>query len=115
MSKCCSTEKPSEPMASRCPSSGSTGVAVDRQTVKALLTEMALRRLKAGTYRFCPDPDCDVVYFDGQGSCFRSADLRLGMILPAGRTIGGFRVYSADVVERLRFIKQAQLSGLTLA
>jgi DNA-binding transcriptional MerR regulator len=40
---------------------------------------------------------------------------RLGMISPAGRTTGGFRVYSPDVVERLRFIKQAQLSGLTLA
>jgi len=40
---------------------------------------------------------------------------RLGMISPAGRTTGGFRVYSADVVERLRFIKQAQLSGFTLA
>ena len=40
---------------------------------------------------------------------------RLGMISPAARTTGGFRVYSADVVERLRFIKQAQLSGLTLA
>ena len=40
---------------------------------------------------------------------------RLGMISPAGRTTGGFRMYSADVIGRLRFIKQAQLSGLTLA
>jgi hypothetical protein len=64
-------------MASRCPSSGSTGVAVDRQTVKALLTEMALRRLEAGAYRFCPDPYCDVVYFDGHSSCFRNADVRV--------------------------------------
>jgi hypothetical protein len=28
---------------------------------------------------------------------------RLGMISPAGRTTGGFRMYSADVVERLRY------------
>lgn len=40
---------------------------------------------------------------------------RLGMISPAGRTTGGFRMYSADVVERLRFIKQAQLCGLRTA
>lgn len=40
---------------------------------------------------------------------------RLGVIEPARRTAGGFRVYSPDVVERLRFIKQAQLNGLTLA
>ena len=64
-------------MASRCPSSGSTGVAVDRHTVKALLTEITLRRLEAGVYRFCPDPDCDVVYFDGHGRCFSRADIRV--------------------------------------
>ena len=38
-----------------------------------------------------------------------------GVIAPAKRTNGGFRVYSADVVERLQFIRRAQLHGLTLA
>ena len=40
---------------------------------------------------------------------------RLGIIAPAPRTSGGFRVYTTDVIERLRFIKQAQTHGLTLA
>ena len=40
---------------------------------------------------------------------------RLGMIAPLGRTSGGFRVYAPDVIERLRFIRQAQLHGMTLA
>lgn len=40
---------------------------------------------------------------------------RLGVIAPVRRTTGGFRVYTADVIERLRFIKQVQLHGLTLA
>jgi DNA-binding transcriptional MerR regulator len=40
---------------------------------------------------------------------------RLGVIAPITRTSGGFRVYTADVIERIRFIKQAQLHGLTLA
>jgi MerR family Zn(II)-responsive transcriptional regulator of zntA len=40
---------------------------------------------------------------------------RLGVIAPVRRTAGGFRAYTADVIERLRFIKQAQLHGLTLA
>jgi DNA-binding transcriptional MerR regulator len=40
---------------------------------------------------------------------------RLGLIAPPRRTPGGFRVYSANVLERLGFIKQAQGSGLTLA
>ena len=40
---------------------------------------------------------------------------RVGVVARPGRTAGGFRVYSAEVIERLRFIKQAQLHGLTLA
>lgn len=40
---------------------------------------------------------------------------KLGIIAAAPRTSGGFRVYTEDVLERLRFIKQAQLHGLTLA
>lgn len=39
---------------------------------------------------------------------------RVGVIAPTGRTEGGFRVYTAETVARLRFIKQAQLHGLTL-
>lgn len=40
---------------------------------------------------------------------------RLGVIAPVPRTTGGFRAYTADVLERVRFIKQAQRHGLTLA
>ena len=40
---------------------------------------------------------------------------RLGMIAPVRRTSGGFRVYAPEIIERLRFIKQAQLHGMTLA
>lgn len=32
-----------------------------------------------------------------------------------GRTASGYRVYGVDAVERLRFIRDAQASGLTLA
>ena len=39
---------------------------------------------------------------------------KLGIIAAAPRTTGGFRVYTMEVLERLRFIKQAQLHGLTL-
>ena len=40
---------------------------------------------------------------------------RLGVIAPVRRTSSGYRVYTGDTIERLRFIKQAQLHGLTLA
>lgn len=39
---------------------------------------------------------------------------RLGLLPKPHRTSGGFRVYSADTVEWLRFIKQAQTLGFTL-
>ena len=45
--------------------------------MKALLSETALRRFKHGVYRFCADASCDVVYFDGAGETFTTADLRV--------------------------------------
>jgi DNA-binding transcriptional MerR regulator len=39
---------------------------------------------------------------------------RRGLLPVPHRTSGGFRVYPADAVERLRFIKRAQIVGLTL-
>ena len=60
-----------------CPESGSVGLSVEHQTVKALLTEQALAGFESTDYRFCSDPHCDVVYFADDGSHFRSADLRV--------------------------------------
>lgn len=65
-----------------CPESGTTGHRIDLITVKALLRPSALRRLEGKDYRFCPAPDCDVVYFDcPSGSVFRKGDLvvRVGL------------------------------------
>jgi MerR family transcriptional regulator, copper efflux regulator len=39
---------------------------------------------------------------------------RLGVIAPVHRTAAGYRVYTAETIERLRLIKHAQLHGLTL-
>ena len=64
--------------AERCPVSRTVGSRLGLVTVKALLTGGALRRLEGGSYRFCPEPDCDVVYFDSaSGSSFRRRDLRV--------------------------------------
>lgn len=70
----------------RCPQSGSAGRVVERQTIKALLTEQALARLEPSEYRFCPDARCDIVYFSGTGTHFGTADLRVPVWqkLPAG-------------------------------
>ena len=62
---------------SRCPESGTKGLAVDLLTVKALLGEVALRTVRCGPYRFCPEPTCVVVYFDDEGHVFTTLDLRV--------------------------------------
>lgn len=62
-----------------CPVSRTKGVAVELQTIKALLTETALGRLEPGSYRFCADPACVVVYFDESGHTFMTTDLRVSV------------------------------------
>jgi hypothetical protein len=64
-------------MVLRCPMCATAGVAVDLLTVKALLTEQALRRLDATDYRFCADAGCDVVYFGSNGQTFAVSDVRV--------------------------------------
>ena len=39
----------------------------------------------------------------------------LGLLKTSGRTEGGFRIFSSDVLARLNFIKRAQRLGLSLA
>lgn len=39
---------------------------------------------------------------------------RLGVLRPAGRTEGRFRLYALESVARVRFVKRAQQLGLTL-
>ncbi len=39
----------------------------------------------------------------------------IGLLAEPERTAGGYRAYGPDAVERLRFIRDAQASGLTLA
>lgn len=39
---------------------------------------------------------------------------RLGLLVKPSRSMGGFRLYSKESIEKLRFIKKAQSLGLTL-
>jgi len=39
---------------------------------------------------------------------------RLGLLPAPRRSTGGFRVYPPETIERVRFVKQAQMVGLTL-
>lgn len=63
-----------------CPVSGTKGIPVSLETVKALLTARALSRVVVSVaHRFCPEPSCDVVYFDEQGTGFGRCDVRVAV------------------------------------
>jgi hypothetical protein len=66
-----------EPDARSCPVCGQPGAAVQLQTVKALLTEIALRRVQLTHYRFCSTQACQIVYFGDAGDRFDTEDIRV--------------------------------------
>ncbi len=62
--------------APQCPKCGQAGAAVDRITLKALLTPHGLRRGVPAHPRYCATADCPIVYFDADGDVtFTEADI----------------------------------------
>ena len=78
MSGCCDRAG-AEPDDRRCPACGERGGPVQLQTVKAMLTEAALRRIELTHYRFCRNGGCQVVYFGDSGDRFTTRDLRVAV------------------------------------
>ena len=72
---CCSPAV--ESVGRLCPICGKPGTAVQLQTVKALLIEIALRQVQKTHYRFCPNPSCEAVEFGDAGDCYNTSDLRV--------------------------------------
>jgi hypothetical protein len=60
-----------------CPVCSARGAAVQVQTVKALLTDVALSRVQQTHYRFCSGAACDVVYFGDAGDRFGMSNIRV--------------------------------------
>ena len=60
-----------------CPASGTPGKRVELLTVKGVLRESALARVSPGDHLFCPDPVCEVVYFDQRGKTYLRRDVRV--------------------------------------
>jgi hypothetical protein len=77
MSDCCSAAQNTSVQPVACRACQTKGQPVEPLTIKALLTEHALRRFDSGSYRFCPDASCDIVYFSEAGAAFTTADLRV--------------------------------------
>ena len=76
MNDCCCPPPHSQPER-RCPRCRTRGVPVHEATLKALLTEAAMRRFEHGIYHFCPNASCQVVYFAEQGAAFVISDVRV--------------------------------------
>jgi hypothetical protein len=101
-----------------CPGCGQRGTAVQLLTVKALVTEIALRRIQRTHYWFCSNSACEVVYFGDAGDRFNTEDVRVPVWqkqIPGSRllcycfaeteTVIRAELLSsgrADVVERIR-------------
>ena len=74
---CCGPAAAINPEPGVCSHCRTHGQPVDELTIKALLTELALRRFEPADYRFCPDPGCAVVYFSETGPAFSTQDVRV--------------------------------------
>lgn len=74
----CCAPKPSPAQNSvSCPTCGTTGKTVPLLTLKALLSPTALASLDASeAHRFCPDAQCDVVYFSSSRT-YTQADVKV--------------------------------------
>ena len=115
---CCAKPERLSRNAAECPVSGTKGQTVELQTVKAVLTTAALRRVTAALHRFCADPKCDIVYFADDGTTYSKKDIRVPVWQkePAGarvvcycfgeneRDIGAEIAHSgkSDAVERVK-------------
>ena len=76
MNDCC--DSPGAETGGRaCATCSERGAPVQLQTVKALLTEVALRRVLLTHYRFCASPACDTVYFGDACDHFGTDDIRV--------------------------------------
>ena len=75
----CGDSRAAEPGARACETCTELGAPVQLQTVKALLTEVALRRVQLTHYRFCANPVCETVYFGDVGDRFGTGDIRVSI------------------------------------
>lgn len=68
-------------MAPTCTATNAPGRKVSETTLTHLLREEALPRVEGREWYFCPDPDCDVVYFtaDGETLSKHALKVRVGL------------------------------------
>src|SRR5262245_45805790 len=78
MHSCCGSSCEIEKPVDICRQCGARGQTVARETLEALLTPDALKRLQDASYFFDQSADCEVVYFSNENdSYFTKRDVRV--------------------------------------
>lgn len=62
-----------------CPACAVRSAAVGIATLEALVTPVAIARLRPGRFHVCASPACDIVYFSDDGQIFRTGDVRVAV------------------------------------
>jgi hypothetical protein len=80
MSDCCSkSDEVSSPKRHICPENGQEYLQVPYSTVLQHIKkpwDQKSKQQREKAYYFCSDPDCEVVYFDGNSSIIKKSELR---------------------------------------
>ncbi len=80
-SNCCTTatsQVKNRQQAMLCPRCNTKGKKIKLITIKSLLKPKSLATIDAQEqYYFCKDPDCKIVYFNGNGQSFNSQNIKL--------------------------------------
>ncbi|MBI4510859.1 MAG: copper chaperone Copz family protein [Deltaproteobacteria bacterium] len=80
MSDCCAIAKPEPAATENCPGCGRKGRPVGFATVQAIVKPELAPSRGGETNRFCPNPTCDHLYFDGEWVARKSdARVRVGL------------------------------------
>ncbi len=64
-------------MSARCPACGANGQPVETITLTHQVNPEHLEMVEHGPFNFCRTPTCDVVYFNGNATLLRKADVRV--------------------------------------
>jgi hypothetical protein len=109
MSNCCTSQtRPSATAeSSTCPVSSTKGKRIGLNTLKSLLAPQALAKLDPNVQHFfCPDSNCDVVYFSSERT-YGTRDVKVAVFqkdsgpdVPACYCFGWTRAALADAVAR---------------
>lgn len=74
--KCCNLGNNNK-LVAQCRGCNQMGIPAKRITLEHLIKEDKLSLIQDAQYFFCPTPNCNIVYFSGNGGIFYKTDLKV--------------------------------------